>query len=494
MFIKKSLFAIVMASLLFSSSLIDTVKASTPYEAYNYNYWEEAVASPAAYVPDKVITGLDLGIGSLLEPNDFALGSDGRKYISDTGNKRIIVVSQDWKVEQIIEGYMSAAGVMTNFENPTGLFVDHDNLLYVADSVLGQVIAFDEQYKVALVIENPQSDIIAAGFKFVPQKLAVDEAKRIYVVASGVFEGIMQFDTDGSFLGYIGTNEVKRDYYEIMWRMFSTKEQLSKSVLFIPTEFSNLDLDQKGFLYATNIDISTQTPIKRLNPSGVDVLKRYGYFDVKGDIFFRSSTGPSRFVDIKYLNDGLYSGLDSNQGKIFTYDAEGNLLYIFGALGNQVGTFRTPVALEFDGENHYVLDRAKANISIFKPTKFGKLVNEASRLHYNGYSKEAVPIWEEVLTLNSNYDVAYIGIGRSLVMAKQNEEAIFYFKQGMEREQYSVAFKRFRREEMKEHFSVVMTIILIGAIVAIGLFMWRKILRKNMKSKNSHAVGRDQAL
>src|SRR5690606_41207783 len=99
--------------------------------------------------------------------------------------------------------------------------------------------------------------------------------------------------SDLSFLGYIGTNEVRRNYYEIIWRTFSTKEQLSQMVLFIPTEFSNLDIDHKGFVYATNIDINTQTPIKRLNPSGEDVLKRFGYFHVKGDIRFRASVGPS---------------------------------------------------------------------------------------------------------------------------------------------------------------------------------------------------------
>jgi len=494
MFIKKWISAVVMASLLFSSSLIDVAKAGTPYESYNYNYWKEAVASPAAYVPDKTIYGMDLGIGALLEPNDMALGSDGRIYIADTGNKRIVVVNAQWQVEQIIEGYTTLAGVKTDFQSPTGLFVDTDNLLYVADSVLGQVIAFDAQYNMRLVIENPQSDIIAAGFKFVPQKIAVDEAKRIYVVANGVFEGIMQFDTDGSFLGYIGKNEVRRDYYEILWRSLSTKEQRSQMVLFIPTEFSNLDVDHKGFVYATNIDLNSQTPIKRLNPSGEDVLKRFGYFDVKGDILFRFSVGPSVFVDIKYLGDGLYSALDRRQGKVFTYDAEGNLLYIYGALGNQMGTFKTPVAVEFDGEKQYILDRAKANITILKPTKFGNLVNEASRLHYNGYSQEAVPLWEEILTLNSNYDVAYIGIGRSLVMAKQNEEAIFYFKQGMEREQYSVAFKRYRREELKEHFNVIMTTVLIIAVAALGLYIWRKLHRKDAISNKSNSARRDQAL
>lgn len=494
MSIKKWMTSIIAASLILSSSFLEVAEASTPYEAYNYNYWKEAVASPAAFVPEKSIYGIDMGIGELLEPNDLAIGKDGNFYIADTGNKRIVIANKDWQVTKVIDGYEKESGEQVAFQNPIGLFVDQDNLLYVADSASGQVIGFDKDYGTRIIIENPQSDIIAAGFKFVPQKIAVDSAKRIYVVANGVFEGVMQFDTDGTFLGYIGKNEVSRNYYEIVWRMFSTKEQRSKMVLFIPTEFSNLDIDPKGFVYATNIDINSTTPIKRLNPSGEDVLKRTGYFDVHGDILYRGSVGPSVFVDIKYLGDGLYSALDINQGKVFTYDSEGNLLYIFGIKGNQVGTFKTVTAIEYDGEHYYVLDRAKATVSVFKPTKFGSTVLEASRLHYNGYSEEAVPLWKEVLSLNSNYDVAYIGIGRSLVMGKQNEEAIYYFKQGMERKQYSVAFKRFRREEMKESFSTVMTVLIIVIIAAFGLSIWRKIHKKNQKPMISQTTGRDQAL
>ena len=75
--------------------------------------------------------------------------------------------------------------------------------------------------------------------------------------------------------------------------------------LFIPTEFSNLDIDGKGFVYATNIDVGSKEPIKRLNPSGEDVLKRFGYFPVAGDIYYRRTVGPSKFVDIKVLGDGF---------------------------------------------------------------------------------------------------------------------------------------------------------------------------------------------
>lgn len=50
---------------------------------------------------------------------------------------------------------------------------------------------------------------------------------------------------------------------------------------------------------------------------------------------------------------------------------------------------------------------------------FGTHVNEAVALHYQGEDTEAVHIWQEVLKLNANYDIAYIGIGKSLLMEKK---------------------------------------------------------------------------
>ena len=53
------------------------------------------------------------------------------------------------------------------------------------------------------------------------------------------------------------------------------------------------------------------------------------------------ATGPVKvpsWLPVVVRNQGIYSILDSVRGRIFTYDHEGNLLYIFGGLGSQEGT------------------------------------------------------------------------------------------------------------------------------------------------------------
>lgn len=447
------------------------VLAKAPYESYTYNYYEEAVPAPDAYLPERSISGIDLGIGSFSTPQDLFVSSKGEIYIADTGNNRIVILTDDWKVKKVVTSFQHDSKEDT-FLAPSGVVVSEEGNLYVADTEHKRVVVLSPEGKLVQIIENPQSDLLGASFSFVPLKLSVDAGGRVFVIARGAYEGMLQFDKSGEFIGYSGTNKVRRDFADYIWRLLASDAQKKQMQLYIPTEFSNLDMGSKGFLYATNVDPGSTEPVKRLNPSGEDVLKRYGYFDVKGDLVYRlrgASGGPSRLVDIKYWGNGMYSVLDALRGRVFTYDDEGNLLYIFGGIGTQVGTFRTPAALERIGNKQLILDQGKETITIFKPTEYGAAIQEAVANHHAGDDQKAVEKWREVLRLNSNYDIAYIGIGKSLLYDKQNKAAMEYFKLGMDRKNYSVAFKRYRKEVLQEHFGTFLTVTTGGVVLIIAL-------------------------
>jgi hypothetical protein len=454
--------------------------AGAPYESYNYNFYRDAVPGPAPYMPETTITGTSLGIGGFADPQDIYTSEDrGSIFVADTGNKRVVEFSVAGKLKRVIDKF-ECNGQTDGFSAPNGLFVDDKGQLYVADTENRRVVVLAADGKLMKIVESPKSDILPTNFEFLPLKVTVDQAGRIYVVARGVFEGIMQFDEKGQFIGFVGTNKIQRDVMDYFWRKISTKAQREQMMLYIPTEFSNVDIDSKGFVYATNIDAGSESPIKRLNPSGEDVLKRFGYFAVRGDIrFFQlgNNAGPSKLVDIKVLGNGMYSALDLLRGRIFTYTDEGDLLYIFGAKSNQEGTFKTPAAIEKYGDRILVLDAGKSNVVVFEPTAFGRNVNQAVKHHYNGDDQKSVEIWREVLRLNANYDNAYIGIGKALLMEKRNKEAIEYFELGMDRKNYSVAFKRYRREVAKEHFGTFMTVLML-AVLALSAWkaagQWKK--------------------
>lgn len=170
--------------------------------------------------------------------------------------------------------------------------------------------------------------------------------------------------------------------------------------------------------------------------------------------------------------NGVYRVLDSTRGRVFTYNEDGKLLYVIGQLGSQLGTFKNPAAVESYEDAIYVLDRDLGRITEFTVTQFGSMVNEANTLYSSGKHDEAAKLWREVLKLDANYEMAYVGIGKSLLRQGEYKEAMTYLKLGNDREYYSKALGKYRREYMRDYFSLYMTgiiAVLLGGCVIVRL-------------------------
>jgi tetratricopeptide (TPR) repeat protein len=290
-------------------------------------------------------------------------------------------------------------------------------------------------------------------------------------------------------MGYFGTINVKITLAQRFWRIFSTKTQREKQMLFIPTEFTNIDIDEAGFVYATNLDSTGGQAVRKLNPKGIDVISQNnnGKHNLSGDATFATIgndtyQGASEIIDVKVRDGGMFSLLDRKRGRVFTYDNEGNILYIFGGMGTQEGTFKLPVALESYENKIYVLDSDSCTISIFAPTEYGSAINEAVTLRYEGDESKAVPIWERVLEMDSNNEMAYSGIGKAYLSAGDNEQAMYYLKMGVNQSFYSIAFKRYRNELLRDNLGWILTVALVIIFVGVGA---KKILKSRMRRKKS---------
>lgn len=454
--------------------------STVPYDSYNYDYWEDIVYTPAAYIPDISVSGTTLGIGSFLNPQDLCVSPDGNVYIADTGNNRIVVVDNTLsKVVQEIRSFDNN-GTEDTFNAPYGVCVSENGQLYVADSENKRIVVLEaSDLSLVKIISNPTSDVLEEGFVFTPLKVTVDYADRVYCIAKGMFQGIMVFEGEGNFTGFFGTIKVNISTWEKIWRKLSTKAQRSKQILFIPTEFTGIDIDSDGFVYASNIDSQGTQAVRRLNPRGEDVIKKGENSNVGGDLITTGSSdysGVSTIVDVVYRDKGIYSLLDSKRGRIFTYDHEGNLLYIFSGLGTQAGTFTTPVAIEAIGDKIIVLDSYRKEMLVFTETDYGSLINEAVGLRYDGDETLAVDMWKQVLMLDENNELANVGIGKAYLTAGDNEKAMKYLKIGMSRQYYSVAYRRYRNEFLKKYLGYILT----GIVAVIVLIV---VLNKRRKKK-----------
>ena len=103
-----------------------------------------------------------------------------------------------------------------------------------------------------------------------------------------------------------------------------TEAQLAQLQLFLPTEYTNVSIDEKSFIYATSKPSANnaENQIQLINPKGIDVIKRNGYHPPMGDIQYMEGmnnyviTGPSTLVDIATTKDGIYTVLDQKRSRL----------------------------------------------------------------------------------------------------------------------------------------------------------------------------------
>lgn len=434
-------------------SMLMTAHAD-PYPSYTYDFWGNPVPAPLPYLPKRIISGDDIGVGPLNQPRDLFVDSNRNVYIVDTGNNRLVCLDENWNLRLVVSEFMHDSQV-DRFRTPLGIFVTDDGHIFVADRGNSRVVELDDKGRFIRQIGEPQRDIeglVAADFVYRPFKVAVDRADRVYVLAEGVYDGVMVFDLAGNFRGFIGSPRVKPTIADIFWKRFATEEQRERMALFLPTEYNTIDLDQTGFLYACE-----KNQVRRLNPAGTDVLRRDGFHDPLGDVSVANHAwqDASYFEDVVARESGIYSVLDRQRGRIFTYNSDGELLYVFGGIGNVRNLFLSPVAMDCAGMEVLVLDRRLNHIVVFEPTAYAATIHTALYLYSIGRYDESAAVWRRVLDMNSNYDQAYSGIGRAHFMKAQYSEAMHNFRLGNNRKGYSDAFRRYREQVVGTYFNAI---------------------------------------
>ncbi|MDR2701495.1 MAG: tetratricopeptide repeat protein [Spirochaetaceae bacterium] len=436
---------------------------------YNYDFWNEQVSSPDAYRVSAYILGEGLGIGNFRDPQGLFI-RENRVYVCDSGNNRIILLEIAQSGEYNLAAAVSSVmidGRESPFNNPMDIFESREGFIYIADTNNQRILKLDPQWNYIASILKPDDESIGASTEFLPVNLVVDYANRLFVQARNINKGLMEFDSRGTFSGYMGANKVYVSVVDYVWKLISTQAQKARMDLFIPTEYSNLCLDRDGFVYVTNSSGQTE-PVRRLNAMGQDILIRNGYEDPVGDLAFGNAggiSGRSRFIDVAALDNDSYACFDRTRGRIFIYDFQGNLLYAFGGVGNREGCFLQPVALANMGYSLFALDSRTAALTRFDLTAYGLKINKALEEYQAGRYESSAAVWEDVLKMNGNYDLAYIGIGRAALRQGEYQKAMKYYKLKHYREGYGKAFQLYRKQWMEENLWKILLVLAIIIVV-----------------------------
>ncbi len=493
--IVRSLFILIILLFMSSLAMADNSTFSVPYYSYTYDYWSDPVEAPQAYQPYRVISGAELGIGDFKNPGDIFSFKDSEIYIADTGNNRIVIVNEDWELINVISGFKNK-GKKDTFNGPHGIHVSSEGNIYVADRNNSRIVVLNKSGNLVRIIGSPvpaNQNLFDKNFVFSPVKVSVDNVGRVYVIADKVYDGIMEFDVGGNFKGFLGAPRVNPNITDYLWRKFSPQARRERLSLILPTEYSNLDVDEKGFIYTTvaSGQIREEEAVRRLNPSGDDVLKREGFAPPIGDYgsSLRDEEGNyilpgSSFVDIISREEGIYSVLDKERNRVFTYEYYGHLLYVFGGEGRSRGNLKSPVALTSLKNQIMVLDDQMNTITVFSPTNYQKLIHTAIMYYNDGEYQKSAEVWDRVRNINTNYDLAYTGIGKAYLRQDDFAEAMQNFKIGQNRQSYSKAFNLYRKEVVRDNINK----FVIAIVLLIVLIKYREKIFGKISSTSSSSI------
>jgi tetratricopeptide (TPR) repeat protein len=457
---------------------VTVASANSSFYTYNYDFYDVQMESPDAYTPEALLLGSSLGIGDFKDPGAvFVRGNT--IYIVDSGNNRIVEVDSNFNLIRVIDK-VTIDGAESTFLNPKDIFVNEANELFICDSDNYRVLHVDYDLKLIKMYTKPEDDTFSAEQNFIPLKCAVDNTGRLYLLAANVNKGFLEFDKSGNFSQYIGANKVKVSLFEVIQKRLMTKAQRARMELFVPTEYSNLCIDIDNFIYSTTTTFDAgdlfnglAAPIRRLNSLGEDILIRNGYEPPIGELWWDTGgdvSGPSRFEDITAMDNDTYYALDRIRGRVFSYDFQGNLLYVFGGLGNKFGYFQYPVSIDHMGTDLLILDNRAASLTRMTLTEYGSLINSGLKEYKEGRYEESADYWRQLIQMNGNYDLAYIGIGRALLRQERFGEAMEYFKAKKDFDNYSKAFAEYRKEWVEAN---------VGYLVAgiLALLLLPKLIR-----------------
>ncbi len=498
-----------------------TAGAGSAYQTYVYDKFGDPLYSPDAYTAIQTIDSDYMGLETPIEnPGDMVTDEEGNVYIADTGNDRIVVLDQYYKLKFTIQSFSNDQQVPDSLAAPQGVFVSEPNekygkLIWVCDTGSNRIVVFDEFGEFMKIIEEPESSLFDEDSVYKPVAMAVDAYNRLYVVSSTTYQGVIVMTDEGEFTGFIGAQAVSMTAWEIIWRRFQTKEQRESQASKISTEFNNITINKSlGLVYVTTSTIKeedvqaainggdkkgTNSPVKLLNANGTEIMRRNGFWMPAGEIDFstRSTddiTGVSTIIDAAVGPEDTWSIIDEKRNRIYTYDFDGNLLFAFGDKGTMLGNLSSIEAIAYQDTNMLILDKNYDNITVFQRTEYGNILLSAIAAEGTQNFDLAISLWTDILKRNSNFDAAYVGIGDAMYRNKDYANSLSYFESAYAKAEWSNSYKEIRKEWMSTYFLVLILIIVALIIGVLFFFKWMaKINRKVAVSGKKRTFGQEIA-
>jgi tetratricopeptide (TPR) repeat protein len=438
----KKLLLIALVFLLQLSTTV-TVFAETPYTTWAWGPNGRPIKTQSAYEP---LTKINLDIKN---PEDMFIASDGSIFIADTGHKRIVKVVNN----EIVMEY--GVGLLTG---PTGVTVDQDGILYVADAASNTIVIMNPDGSLIRSFGTPTEPLFGKTNEFLPRKIAVDVRKNLYIVSEGSTDGIVQMNVNGNFIGYFGANLATMTFSMILQRLFMSQEQLDQFIKNEAPSPVNVTIDNRNLIYTISNGSNLSKTVRKFNIAGNNIM---------ADTFAGQVTKA-----IHVSPDGIIMTINA-EGEVYEYDNTGFLLFYFNVkdFGDQrLGTVVDPSAIGRYGEFLYILDKNQNAIVTYQSTAFANVIHEGVRLYTEGLYQQAQGYFEQVIAGNGSFILSYAALGNAYYQQRDFEKAASYFKLAESRYWYSMSFWEIRNVFIQNY-------LLAFILFMVGFFLFKRVFK-----------------
>lgn len=413
----------------------DLVETQTAYEAYDILYSNQ-----------------------MTSPEDIVI-RESTIYVVDSQERHVLVMDINGEVlnsfgEDVLSG-------------PSGIALDSQDNIYVADSTAGRVFKFSNSGELLEEYARPEEPLFGSGSPFNPRKITVDIRGNMYIVGEGATAGIIQLNPDGEFLGYYGANEAPTNFLQVIRDNLLSEIQQTRVFRNVPPAPTNIDIDDRGIVYTVTNTAQSEV-IKKLNVAGANMLSE--------DTF-----QPQGSIDVA---SGLYNNFYvlTNQGQIVEYSSHGNILFRFGMRdsGSQrLGVYNSPSAIGVDEFGTlYVVDSEAQLIHKLRTTEFADEIHSGLILYEDGRYNESEDYWQNVINMNPSFGMARFALGESYFQRQEYSEALNAFRTAEAVPAYSNAFWEIRNDWFQNNLGIVLAILIL---LLVMLKIINTLVRKKYK-------------
>ena len=455
---KKKTMLILLALLLATLVPESVLAQEVPYFTFTTDSEDYFLRTQTAYKPAKEITTFDGR--SFVEPNHVFVDREDNVYISDTGLNQVIILDKE----------LSYQGTLASEElvEVQSTFVT-DEIIYAVDTSQNKIFLYDkETHEFLQEIGTPDAPVFNEGYPFLPTHLAVDMRGNLYIRGSESSNGLIMLNRAGEFVTFFGANPLNVPLLDQIRSFFLTETQQQAMETVFPNIIADVSIDQKGFVYTVTSSLAAGA-IKKFNVAGTN------YFpdDLLGEFNMESIWVGQQ--------DSVYAV--SSDGWIYEYDAQGQLLFVFGGndvISSRFGILSRPTSIAATSDNELIIvDQGASSLVKYERTRFTEAVHQAMSSYQQGEYRVSQELWAYTLNYNSVFDNARIGLGNAYLREGDAQSAYQEFMSAEFTPGISAAFWEIRQDWLSANLNALFVLMMIGFLL---WSIWRLLKKFSRRS------------